>query len=161
MKQRTYRMYGLVNYQLSPIQMGIQFGHAVVEYANKYFKTPEYQEWATRDKTFIILNGGTTNTFVERIGTLNQHTFALAANGIRVETFFEPDLGDQLTAVVFLVDDRVWDRELWPDYTGPTYEDGTPHEETEWEWKMQFSECEKEADKILFLRNFLPRFRLA
>lgn len=29
-----YRMYGLVPYNLSPIQQGIQFGHAVVEYIN-------------------------------------------------------------------------------------------------------------------------------
>ena len=27
-----YRMYGLVPYNLSPIQQGIQFGHAVVDY---------------------------------------------------------------------------------------------------------------------------------
>ena len=27
-----YRMYGLVPYNISPIQQGIQFGHGVVEY---------------------------------------------------------------------------------------------------------------------------------
>ncbi len=30
-------------------------------------------------------------------------------------TFHEPDLGDQLTAVVFLVDERVWNLDKWPD----------------------------------------------
>ena len=31
-----YRMYGLVPYNISPIQQGIQYGHAVVEYIDKY-----------------------------------------------------------------------------------------------------------------------------
>jgi hypothetical protein len=54
-------MYGLVNYQLSGIQKGIQFGHGVVDYGMKYIESHEYQRWAKNDKTFIILNGGTTN----------------------------------------------------------------------------------------------------
>jgi hypothetical protein len=29
-----WRMYGLVPYNISPIQQGIQFGHAVQEYNN-------------------------------------------------------------------------------------------------------------------------------
>ena len=32
MKKLELRMYGLVPYNISPIQQGIQFGHAVVEY---------------------------------------------------------------------------------------------------------------------------------
>ena len=56
------RMYGLVNYQLSgTIHAGIQFGHGVVEYTQKHFRDKDYQEWAKNRKTFIILNGGTTN----------------------------------------------------------------------------------------------------
>lgn len=31
-ESKTYRMYGLVPYNISPIQQGIQYGHAVVEY---------------------------------------------------------------------------------------------------------------------------------
>lgn len=34
-----YRMYGLVPYNISPIQQGIQFGHGVVEYMMNNFKT--------------------------------------------------------------------------------------------------------------------------
>jgi hypothetical protein len=157
-------MYGLVPYNISPIQQGIQYGHAVVEYGLLYNDTPEYQQWAQHDKTFIILNGGTTNSRRfggKYIGTLNQHLGTLSSMGIRFAEFREPDLGDQLTAIVFLVDDRVFDRENWPDYTGPTYEDGTPHEHHYWHWKMKFSNDEPEADKIVFLRSFLPKFRLA
>ena len=50
-----YRMYGLVPYNLSPIQQGIQFGHGVVEYMMEHMNKPETQIWANRDKTFIIL----------------------------------------------------------------------------------------------------------
>ena len=159
---REYRMYGLVPYNLSPIQQGIQFGHAVVEYGLDFFNTPEYQEWAKIDKTFIILNGGTTNDSSMRLGTLQQNYFELTDRGIKVGEFHEPDLGDQMTAVVFLVDDRVFDKVNWPDYSGFYYADGiTPMENYYYEWKMKLAETEKEADQIIFLREFLKRFRLA
>jgi hypothetical protein len=162
MNNREYRMYGLVPYNISPIQQGIQFGHAVVEYGLEFSNTPEYQTWAKRDKTFIILNGGTTNNTAFIKGTLNNHYFTLTDRCIRVGEFHEPDLGDQLTAVVFLVDDRVYDKVAWPDYNGPYYPNGiTPLESTYYEWKMKFAETEAEADQIIFLRDFLKQFRLA
>lgn len=115
-----YRMYGLVPYNLSPIQQGIQFGHAVVEYQqNTRDLKPQvdvYNKWAKQDKTFIILNGGTTNNTIDRFGTLNKHAQTLKDNGVLTAEFNEPDLGDQLTAVVFLVDERVFNRELYPDF---------------------------------------------
>ncbi len=157
-------MYGLVPYNLSPIQQGIQFGHAVVEYGLEFFTTPIYQKWAREGKTFIILNGGTTNTRYsddtsEHIGTLNNHRQTLFDEGIQFTSFFEPDLGDQLTAVVFLADDRVFDRVAWPDYSGPF--NGTSEYESYMEWKMKFDENENEAERIIFLREFLKNFRLA
>lgn len=166
MEKRTYRMYGLVPYNLSPIQQGIQYGHAVVEYAQRSFAREDYQKWATEDKTFIILNGGTTNDRRldgDFIGSLNRHKVTLMKEGIRIADFREPDLGDQLTAVVFLVDDRVFDRETYPDYMGPVYTDGTPVETDYYNWKMKFADTEKEANQIVFLREFLhPRsFKLA
>ena len=112
------RMYGLVNYQLSgTIHAGIQFGHAVVEYGKEYGHTLEYEKWSKEDKTFIILNGGTTNLNIDRHGSLNKHLANIMSNtDIRVSTFHEPDLGDQLTAFVFLVDERVFNREDYPDF---------------------------------------------
>ena len=166
MSNRTYRMYGLVPYNLSPIQQGIQFGHAVVEYGLEFNATPEYQKWAKEDKTFIILNGGTTNTRFNLedglpFGSLNNHLLTLVSNNTQVATFHEPDLGDQLTAVVFLVDDRVFDKVTWPDFDSRNYPD--IHDEFQYyaEWKRKFAETEKEADQIIFLRDFLKQFRLA
>ena len=159
---REYRMYGLVPYNISPIQQGIQFGHAVVEYGLQFSETPEYQTWAKRDKTFMIMNGGTTNNTAFIKGTLNNHYFTLTDRCIPVGEFHEPDLGDQLTAVVFLVDDRVYDKVAWPDYAGPYYADmKTPEVTAYYEWKMKFAKTEAEADQIVFLRDFLKQFRLA
>ena len=93
MENLELRMYGLVPYNISPIQQAIQFGHAVVEYGQA-IKSPItippmrtnaseiYNEWANRWKTFIILNGGTTNLSEERPGTLNQHLKTLTDVGI-------------------------------------------------------------------------------
>jgi hypothetical protein len=165
MSKRTYRMYGLVPYNLSPIQQGIQFGHAVVEYAQANFTQGDYEKWAKHDKTFIILNGGTTNSRRfdgKYVGSLNQHKEDISRAGVSYAYFHEPDLGDQLTAFVFLVDDRVFDREQWPDYNGVFYADGKTPEATEfWNWKMKFSEDEEEADRIVWLRTWLRNFRLA
>ena len=162
MENRTYRMYGLVPYNISPIQQGIQFGHAVVEYGITYGTNPEYHRWSRKDKTFIILNGGTTNTANTSYGSLNTYDDMLGFNGIKRSRFYEPDLGDQLTAIVFIVDDRVFDRVTWPDYNGPFYADmKTPEATAHYEWKMKFADTEDEANRIVFLREFLPKLRLA
>jgi hypothetical protein len=162
--KRTYRMYGLVPYNISPIQQGIQYGHAVVEYSLKFGDNEDYKHWATRDKTFIILNGGTTNSRRfdgDYIGSLNRHLKTLSIAGVQTADFFEPDLGDQLTAVVFLIDDRVFDKEAWPEFKGVDYNDGTHDPEEYQEWKMKFADTEADADRIIFLREFLKNFRLA
>lgn len=124
MEDLELRMYGLVPYNISPIQQAIQFGHAVVEYGQKIKKQPVehlYDNWADNWKTFIILNGGTTNhrSNLEDglpLGTLNNHVLSLLENDIEFATFNEPDLGDQLTAVVFIVDERVFNRKKYPDF---------------------------------------------
>lgn len=141
------RMYGLVPYNISPIQQGIQFGHAVVEYAQKHFKDKDYQEWAWRWKTFIILNGGTTNS--ER-GSMQKHLVELEKNKIKFATFYEPDLNDTLTAIVFLVDESVFNKEKYPDrdFDFLDFPDG----------KFQ----RKFGKQNYFLRTeFLPQFKLA
>ena len=167
MNNRTYRLYGFVPYNLSPIQQGIQFGHAVQEYNNMMIVSNSLDDrrafdlWRLNDKTFIILNGGTTNSNPERFGTLNKHLVELGDTYIPFASFREPDLGDQLTAFVFLVDDRVFDREAWPNYSGTFYTDGTPDEQEYWDWKMEFGDNESEADRIVWLREWLPKFRLA
>lgn len=168
-----YRMYGLVPYNLSPIQQGIQFGHAVVEYQqNTRDLKPQvniYNKWAMEDKTFIILNGGTTNTNPEHLGSLNKHLITLKENGVLTAEFYEPDLGDQLTAVVFLIDERVFNRELYPDFV----EEKLPYSRVKPSKKAQTelderneANYQKWVEKIggpknAFLREYLRNLRLA
>ena len=155
-----YRMYGLVPYNLSPIQQGIQFGHAVVEYqqSTKGISPYEayYDKWARKDKTFIILNGGTTNENPDRLGTLQQHTKTLMDNEVLLATFKEPDLNDTQTAVVFLVDERVYDRVLYPDFVR---DENSTEEENDAQYKNWVEKIG--GDRNVFLRNFLLQFRLA
>jgi hypothetical protein len=117
------RMFGFVPYNISPIQQAIQFGHAVVEYGQmvKNNNTEEYDDWADNWKTFIILNGGTSNHSINRyhegdfVGTMEQHLEKLNEIGIVNATFNEPDLNDMLSAVVFIVDERVFNRKKYQD----------------------------------------------
>ena len=118
------RMYGFVPYNISPIQQGIQFGHSVVEYTTrKNYLTGNsiheaYSDWAENWKTFIILNGGTTNDNKDSkwYGSLNVIKDQLEENEIPFSYFEEPDLGDQLTAVTFICDERVFNYEDYPDF---------------------------------------------
>jgi hypothetical protein len=184
--QYKQKMYGLVPYNISPEQKGIQFGHALQEYNNEYFaRCDKFAQWRTKDKTFIILNGGTTNkqpdiVTGEPFGTLNQHLLELIRMRIPTATFMEPDLGDQLTAVVFLVDERVWDRKKYPDFRdvliekygtidfkeyirlyckshsheNPDIKKVFPYEYVEW--------CKTiGSPQNVFLKEFLPQFKLA
>lgn len=177
-----YRMYGLVPYNISSIQGAIQYGHALQEYNNLMFdaidsifvKPIEYvgfNKWRKEDKTFIILNGGTTNENKDDkwYGTLQQSRDILIEKKILFGEFKEPDLNNSLTAIVFLVDERVFDRETYPDYVDTPYDrfkDGK-NEETikQWEDNNNMNRAFW-VDKIGgetndWLRTWLKNFRLA
>ena len=125
------RMYGLTNYQLTDIQKGIQFLHGVVEYGLQHGMSEQYLDWAQNWKTVILLNGGTTNDNPKWLGTLNQHAQTLGEMNIPTSCFYEPDLGDQLTAIVFIVDERVFNKEKYPEPTFVTSPSVTKDEENE------------------------------
>ena len=172
-----YRMYGLVPYNISPIQQAIQYGHALQEYNNAMFEQLykdkwqkskkdddfiKFQKWANKDKTFIILNGGTTNkqpsiTTGEPFGTLDKYALQLNEQKIKIATFNEPDLNDALTAVVFLVDERVFDKKKYPDFEEkPTSGDIDGWHEDYLNWVDDIG-----GDTNVWLREFLSQFRLA
>ena len=121
-----YRMYFFVPYNISDIQKGIQCGHAVEKYVNEYGKKEDYKDYFRYSKTWIILNGGTTNSNdLDNPGTLNQiwrdrYHFNEVYHNERIQIdmsyFNEPDLNDALTSLCFLADERVWDYETYPDF---------------------------------------------
>jgi hypothetical protein len=119
------RLYFFVPYQLTGVQKGIQAGHAALEYAHKYGKSEEFIDFMDNWKTWIILNGGTTNSNRDFTGasqgTLNQIADQLSlgdgiSDGIKMAYFEEPDLNDALTAVCFLADERVFNYKDYPDF---------------------------------------------
>jgi hypothetical protein len=142
-------MYGFVPYQLSGIQKGIQFGHAVDVYGVKKSKVTGYKQWVTKDMTYIILNGGTTSKNPFYLGTMNKHRETLLQNGIHIACFHEPDLGDQLTGIAFLVDERVFNVYKYP----------MPLLDFDEDWTIGIEK--KELKKIFFLREFLSDKKLA
>ena len=211
-----WRMYGLVPYNISEIQKGIQFGHAVVEYGQgikeieRKYKDGEsrfydqtmklvhdYDNWANNWKTFMILNGGTSNHTQNRYqvgefnGTMEGHLKEISENGINYATFYEPDLNDMLSAIVFLVDERVFKLKpyfegdtIYPDFDVKEYYGDTkfakdaqkeleknpmnPNFPTALNLKGEDvrKEWEKWVESIggkknLFLRTFIRKFRLA
>ena len=89
------RMYFFVPYQLTGIQQGIQCGHTALEYAHRFGKDDEFVKFVEQYKTWVVLNGGTTND--ERnfddiaMGTLNQIADGLVENIIKFSFFREPD----------------------------------------------------------------------
>ena len=124
-KYLEFRMYGLVPYNLSPIQQGIQFNHANDEYRLNHGNDEDYIRFLTEWKTNIILNGGTSNEghlvkqgFKEIMytGSMQGHLNDLESNEVKVSTFYEPDLNSMLTAIIFLVDERVFNKKLYPNY---------------------------------------------
>ena len=119
-KNLELRMYFFTIYQLSGIQKGIQCGHAALEYAAKYWDDTEYLDFIKNWKTWVILNGGTTND--ERdfdgisSGTLNKIGDDLFDKDIKFSFFREPDLNNSLTAICFILDERVFNRKDYPDF---------------------------------------------
>lgn len=181
------RMYTLVPYNIMGIQKGIQHEHSVTEYVVKHVLDTDkpcelYSKWAKEWKTVILLNGGTSNeghwvrqgyreVFYE--GTMEKHLRTLQEKDIKLAFFKEPDLNNMISGISFIVDERVFNRELYPDFVNSPYpwaEKGRNYaakveEIQKWE-EDNFINYEKWLEKIggeknAFLREFLKQFRLA
>lgn len=105
-KELEYRMYCLVLRQLSPINKGIQMAHSCLEYAQKFHNESDYQQYITKDKTLIMLDAGTSLDMDFIIKELEK-------SDINYAIFCEPDLYGMPTAICFLADERVWDKEKY------------------------------------------------
>ena len=109
-KKLEKRMYTLALYQLSGIQCGIQSGHSWIEYGRMArqlatMKDSElwenYKDWEQNWKTVMVMNGGSSAALKESINFLE-------SIGVQLAEFREPDLYDQVTAVSFIADERIF-----------------------------------------------------
>ena len=165
-----YRMYGVVPYNISDIQKGIQFGHAVQEYNNLIMDILStenelddetisiidgFNKWRIEDKTFMVMNGGTTNDDPtdKFYGTMNKFLEELRKIDIPIGLFREPDLGNQITGIVFLVDERCFDKKTYPDFEDWLL-DNTESKYDEWLEIIG-------GNKNLMLRNLISSLRFA
>lgn len=171
------RMYNLVIYNISGIQAGIQSYHAGIEYAQQHFNDPVYQRWADKWKTVIIKNGGTTNDGTEGVygyeamkGSLNGYYDMLVEQEIKVVPFYEPDLNNAMTSIAFLVDERVFNRTLYPNFGDyvlhkhgqiNTFTTNRAHTVEESYAKDYKHWCEVIGEKNVWLRDNIQRIGLA
>ena len=142
-----YRMYSLVLRQLSPIQKGVQSTHSIVEYINKFYKSSEYIQWVNVDKTIIMLDGGTYPEMQECRNILADLRVPYAA-------FYEEDLGNIMTSISFLVEDKVWDSKTYPAYEEDLEDVSSESENPIWLIMMG-------GRRNLEFRNFLASKRLS
>lgn len=185
------RMYGFVPYNISEIQKGIQFGHGVVEFCQKLRSNKEwiselvkYDNWANNWKTFIILNGGTSNHTSNKYsceysqGTMEKNLKYLNEIGVVTGEFYEPDLNDMLSSIVFIVDERVFNKKDYPDFKDfikVNYTQLLDSEDSIEETSNKIKESNYPQDQKVYkqwlsliggeknekLRDFLKNFRLA
>jgi hypothetical protein len=168
------RMCGFTMYNLSDIQKGIQFGHSVVEYGLKHSEDKDYRDWASNYKTFIILNGGTSNSGVDHHeqGSMEDIYDTLVGQGIKFAKFKEPDLNMSLSGICLLVDERVFNRKKYPDFIDYLNVSDSENyiklkmmkdEDVISLYPKKYSEWFKNVggDKNIFLRNYLKQFKLA
>jgi hypothetical protein len=155
MKELEKRMYFFVPYNLSPIQQAIQAGHAALEYALQYGKDPLFKSFAKDHKTWIILNGGTTNDnysgpvnglcLQEIWGSIDYHNdFCPDGQTVQFSAFREPDLNNALTAVCFIADERVFNYEDYPDFT-------------DWIRAQDFVDEDEKLNSFMNLENLGPK----
>ena len=52
----------------------------------------------------------------EYVGSMETILETLKENDVKVGTFFEPDLNDMLSAIVFIIDERVFNRKVYLDF---------------------------------------------
>lgn len=160
------RLYSIVMYNISPMQKGVQTTHALAEYHLLHGSTPEYLQWAKKDKTAIFLDGGTSNDGRNaphiyyskgntNLGSMESYFKELKKNKVKCACFYEPDLNWAMSAIVLIADEKIYDKVKYPDLFNRFSSD-------ELERKKGFSlEVKAYGKQTAFLRDLLNRLPLA
>lgn len=134
---KKQKMYGIVMRHLSGIQKGIQFGHAALVYQDKYKANMDEYKIKVDKLPFILLQAVTTDELKATAKTLKSLS-------VDVVAFHEPDIDDALTAIVFILDERVYDTDKYP-----VTKDGV------------HKELAADDNRLLKIRNLVKGFPLA
>jgi len=109
----AYRLYSFINHlYMSPIQWGIQTAHVVstlsVLYKHNTEQHKAYLEWAEKEPTIIICQGGNVGMLTDLLGRLEPLAKQL---NLAITEFHEDEqsLGGVITAVGVLVPDTLFD----------------------------------------------------
>lgn len=114
MNKQELRCYTFTHFILSPIQQGIQSGHASMELVNKYVieqgwingMADQVYEWIGEHKTIICLNGGNS------AGLKDLHEFLdVGLNPFPFVPFHEDEqsLGGLMTSVATILPARIFE----------------------------------------------------
>lgn len=133
------RLYFFNNMMLSQIQHGIQAGHAAVDLLLKYDnnntldhvwnqKAEMVKDWAHDHKTFIVLNGGVSDSLYSLRRLLED-----PLNPYPWVGFKEPNIANALTSLAVLLPESAY--KLPTDYAMPTRPDLDP--QGVWEARFQ------------------------
>ena len=160
-----YRGYGIIPYNVKPVQAGIQYSHSIVEYVLDNFNTKAFRLWGKLHKTAVLLNGGTSNHTTNRyseeeyVGTMEEHLNLLLANEITHSTFYEPDLNDMLSCIFVIADERVFNFKKYPDY-GLTYNKDTKKYDKQSFWTPDIKPTDEWIESIGGQKNYFLREHL-
>jgi hypothetical protein len=105
------RRITIVMRHLSGRQQGIQSDHAGTRFALKYWELPEFQRWARKDETIIVLEAFTDTQIVEAYEELKKLK-------VPVAMFREPDLCN-VPSICFLIGETVWNTKKHPNGKTP------------------------------------------
>ncbi len=108
------RCYTFTHFMLSPIQQGIQSGHASVELFNKYDNfangnpvTNALWDWAKNDKTMVCLNGGNSKALRDLYDFLDMGE----ANPFPYVNFYEDEesFENVMTSIAIVLPARIFE----------------------------------------------------
>lgn len=120
-------MYALMADTIQPSDAPKHLGLALQSFNNKMFDTAEeiarglrltheeyytyggFKQWKY-DKILMVLNGGTNDK------EMNKFNLELGEFQIETGTYYSSELDNQLTCLVFLGDERVFNKEDYPDF---------------------------------------------
>lgn len=103
----AYRLYSLTNMYLSSIQKGIQTAHVVASMASgESGKNPDFNTWATTDRTIIVLNGGNSKSLFDFVCVLDEYAEKYAWDMFHED---HDSLNGALTAVGIVLPRKVYE----------------------------------------------------